>query len=400
VAAAGAETDVLLRELEPELVALRRDLHTWPEVGRQEHRTTRGISEVLSRAGLSPTALAVGTGLVCDIGTEGPLVVLRADLDALPLQDVKDVPYRSQVPGVCHACGHDVHIAAVVGAGLALAGQQLPGRVRLVFQPAEELLPGGALDVVAEGWLDEAVGAFALHCDPSLDVGRIGIKEGAITASADAIDVHVSGPGGHTSRPQNTVDLVHATAAIATGLPEALSRLVDPRAGLCLVFGHISAGDVRNAIPREALLSGTLRVLDTDAWERAPELVETVARQLAAPFGAAVSVAYLRGVPPVVNDAFSTGLMRQAVVQALGPEAVAPTGQSLGGEDFAWFLQKVPGCMARLGVRTPGSSGVMDLHQPSFDVDERAIGIGARVLVECALQALRAASGHDRASGG
>jgi amidohydrolase len=219
----------------------------------------------------------------------------------------------------------------------------------------------------------------------------VGIKAGAITASADSVEVRLTGPGGHTSRPQNTVDLVHAVASVATGLPDALSRLVDPRSGLLLVWGRIASGDVPNAIPRDAVLSGTLRVLHTDAWERAPALVETLAKQLAAPFGAQVSVDYRRGVPPVVNDHEATELMREAVLRALGPGAAVPTPQSLGGEDFAWFLQKVPGCMARLGVRPPGSTQVMDLHQPSFDVDERSIAVGARVLVECAYAGLDAA---------
>ena len=379
-----------LHQLEPELVALRRSLHAHPEVGRDEHETTARVAAALSAAGLSPKVLTVGTGLVCDVGSEGPLVVLRADIDALPLQDVKDVSYRSTVKGVCHACGHDVHTAAVVGAGLALARLRLPGRVRLVFQPAEEQMPGGALDVLAEGWLDDARMIFALHCDPSLDVGQVGLKQGPLTAAADTVDVRLTGPGGHTARPQNTVDLVHATASVATGLPDALSRLVDPRAGVCLVWGRIAAGDAPNAIPREALLSGTLRVLDHDAWRRAPVLVEELAHQLAAPFGAEVSVDYRRGVPPVVNDRRATQLMERAVISALGSGAAVPTSQSLGGEDFAWYLERVPGCMARLGVRTAGSNAVFDLHQPTFDVDERAILVGAQVLAETASAALLA----------
>jgi amidohydrolase len=377
-----------LQQLEPELIALRRALHAHPEVGRDEHETTARVAAALAEAGLSPTVLSVGTGLVCDIGTAGPVVALRADIDALPLQDAKDVPYRSQVDGVCHACGHDVHTAAVVGAGLALARLELPGRVRLLLQPAEEQMPGGALDVIAEGWLDDVSTVFALHCDPSLEVGQVGLKEGPLTAAADSVELLLTGPGGHTARPQNTVDLVHAAASVATGLPDALSRLVDPRAGVCLVWGQIAAGDAPNAIPRQAVLSGTLRVLDLDVWERAPALVEELARQLAAPFGAAVTVTYQRGVPPVVNDRSAVRLMERAVVASLGSDAAVPTKQSLGGEDFAWYLEKVPGCMARLGVRSAGSTAAFDLHQPTFDVDEKAILVGARVLVETARAAL------------
>ena len=382
-----------LAEHEQELSAVRRTLHANPELGRKEFATTALVVDRLERVGLVPKVLDGGTGLICDIGAaEGPLVLLRADIDALPLPDEKDVPYRSQVPGVSHACGHDVHTAIVLGAGLALndVADRLPGRVRLVFQPAEEVMPGGALDVIAQGWLQDATAIFGLHCDPALEVGRVGLKQGAITAAADSIEVRVTGPGGHTSRPHNTVDLVHALATVATGLPDALSRLVDPRAGLCIVWGHISAGVARNAIPREGFLHGTLRVLDKDAWHDAPELVRRVVEGLVAPFGAHAEVTYERGVPPVVNDPSATSLLTAAVKTAIGPGAAVPTVQSLGGEDFAWYLDHTPGAMARLGVKQPGTTRCIDLHQGHFDVDESAMGIGVRVLVTAAVAALTA----------
>ena len=385
--------DDWLREHSRELVAVRRDLHAHPELGRQEHRTTALLVERLTEAGLAPKVLSSGTGLVCDVGAaDGPQVVLRADHDALPLDDEKRVPYRSTVPGVCHACGHDVHTAAVLGAGLALAGSadRLDGRVRLVFQPAEELMPGGALDVLADGWLEGASAVFGLHCDPALEVGRVGLKSGPLTAAADALQVRISGPGGHTSRPHNTVDLVHVLATVATGLPDALGRLVDPRAGLCLVWGHVAAGVAANAIPRTGVLKGTLRVLDKGAWHGAPAMVQRVVDGLVAPYGAHAEVTYERGVPPVVNDPSATALMAAAVRGALGQGAAVPTLQSLGGEDFAWYLDHVPGSMARLGVKPPGQERSHDLHQGSFDVDEAALPVAVRVLVATALAALSA----------
>ncbi len=382
--------DAWLAGHEAELVAVRRALHRHPELGRQEHETTALLRAQLSAAGLTPKVLGGGTGLVCDVGSGGPLVILRADIDALPIEDGKHTPYRSLVPGVCHACGHDVHTAVVLGAGLVLAGMDLPGRVRLVFQPAEELMPGGALDVLAEGWLEDAGAIFGLHCDPSLEVGFVGLRSGPLTAAADNVEVRLTGPGGHTARPYNTVDLVHALATVATGLPDALSRLVDPRAGMCLVWGRIDAGVAVNAIPREGVLAGTLRVLDKAAWLEAPELVERLVHGLVAPYGAHATVTYERGVPPVVNDPAATALLTAAVRTALGPGAAVPTLQSMGGEDFAWYLDHVPGAMARLGVRPPGSERPVDLHQPMFDVDEAAIGVGVRVLVAAALAALAA----------
>ncbi|MDX6268658.1 MAG: hypothetical protein QOD70_3398 [Frankiales bacterium] len=374
-----------------DLVEVRRDLHRHPELGRQERRTTAVLADHLAAAGLSPKVLAAGSGLVCDVGREGPLVALRADIDALPVQDEKDVPYRSTIDGVCHACGHDVHTAVVLGAGLELAQRQLPGRVRLIFQHAEEQMPGGALDVIDEGLLDGVSTIFAMHCDPSLEVGHIGLKAGPITAAADAVEVRLTGPGGHTSRPHNTVDLVHALATVATGLPDALSRLVDPRAGLCLVWGQVAAGNARNAIPREGVLTGTLRVLDKNAWQQAPELVERLVQGLVSPYGARAVVNYQRGVPPVVNEPAATALLGAAVRRALGSSALVATQQSLGGEDFAWYLDHVPGAMARLGVRPPGSERPMDLHQPTFDVDEGALRVGVDVLVAAALAAMGAA---------
>ena len=383
--------DPWLEQHGDELVALRRDLHAHPELGWQEQRTTQLLVDRLEQAGLSPKVLQRGTGLVCEIGDgDGPVVGLRADIDALPLQDEKDVPYRSRVPSVCHACGHDVHTAVVLGAGLALARAPLAGRVRLIFQPAEELMPGGAQEVIGQSAADGLDAIFALHCDPSLEVGRIGLKTGAITSASDAVAVRLSGPGGHTSRPYNTVDLVHVLATVATGLPEALSRLVDPRAGLCLVWGHVSAGVASNAIPREGTLRGTLRVLDKGAWENAPQLVRRVVEGLVAPYGAVADVTYERGVPPVVNAVSATALLSAGARAALGPSAVVPTLQSLGGEDFGWYLDHTSGAMGRLGVRPPGSERPHDLHQGSFDVDEQAIGVGVRVLVEAARTALAA----------
>ncbi len=384
--------DAWLAEHGADLVAVRRDLHAHPELGHHEQRTTALLVDRLTAAGLTPKVLSTGTGLVCDVGSgDGPIVMLRADIDALPLDDEKAVPYRSTVPGCCHACGHDVHTAAVLGAGLALAQGAFEGTVRLVFQPAEELMPGGALVVIGDGWLEGVSTAFALHCDPALDAGLVGLKAGAITAASDALEVVLTGPGGHTSRPQNTVDLVHVLASVATGLPQALSRLVDPRAGLCLVWGHVAAGVAGNAIPRSGRLKGTLRVLDKDAWGRAPELVQRLVGELVAPYGATAQVNYTRGVPPVVNDGPATALMTAAVRLALGSGAAVPTRQSLGGEDFAWYLDRVPGAMARLGVRPPGQPISPDLHQGAFDVDESALPVAVRVLAGVALAALSAA---------
>jgi amidohydrolase len=328
-----------------------------------------------------------GTGVLCDLGTDGPLIALRADIDALPLADEKQVPYRSTVDGVCHGCGHDAHTAILLGAAAELAGRSLPGRVRLVFQPAEETVPGGALTAVAAGALDGVSKIFALHCDPRLEVGRIGLRRGPITAACDQLEVKLFGEGGHTARPHLTQDVVYALGRVITGLPGLLSRRVDPRAALSLVWGAVEAGRAANAIPMSGRLRGTLRVFDREAWDAAGPLVRSLVDEIAAPCGVRAETTYVRGVPPVVNDGAAVEVQRSAVIDALGAEALAETEQSMGGEDFAWYLDTVPGALARLGVRSPGGRP-FDLHQGTFDIDERALDVGVRYTVAVALEAL------------
>jgi len=366
------------------LVEIRRHLHAHPELGWAERGTTAFVAERLRECGLEPVLLSDGVGVICDIGPRaGRAMLLRADLDALPLADAKNVPYASTVPGVCHACGHDVHTAILLGAAERLASQPPDGHVRLLFQPAEEKMPGGALVALSEGVLDDVGMALALHCDPTVDVGQVGLREGAITAACDQLQIVLTGPGGHTSRPQNTVDLVYALGALITGLPGVLSRRVDPRSALSLVWGTATAGSVPNAIPHTATVAGTVRMLDHTAWERASELVIEGAQQLMVPYGASVEVRYRRGVPPVINDPAAHALLQESVAEALGPHASVLSKQSLGGEDFGWFGEKVPSAMARLGTRTPGGV-TYDLHQPTFDVDEGCLQVGVDVLVTAA----------------
>jgi amidohydrolase len=384
---APADVAARVKAHHDELVALRRDLHAHPELSWGEVRTTRLLRERLLAAGLTPRVLAAGTGLVCDIGVGDRVVGLRADLDALPIVDLKDVPYASTVPGVCHACGHDVHTTAVLGAGLVLAQLAeegaLPGRVRLIFQPAEESARSGALAVVEVGEAADLDRIFALHCAPREEVGKVGLRVGPITGSADQLLVRLSGPGGHTARPHLTADVVYALGKVVTELPAALSRRVDPRAALSVVWGRVAAGRVANAIPSSGEAEGTVRCLDAGAWSDAPGLVERLVHEIVAPYGVHAEVGYTRNVPPVENEATSVELLAQAVRETEGDDALVGTEQSLGGEDFAWYLRGVPGALARLGTspsEVPPDER-LDLHQGRFDADERAISVGARVLV-------------------
>jgi amidohydrolase len=376
------------------MIAFRRDIHAHPELSWHEVRTSAAVTHELRQLTLCPSPLPRGTGLVCDVTGDGtgPVVGLRADLDALPIQDEKDVPYRSATGGVAHACGHDVHTAVVLGAGIGLArlarAGNLPGRVRLLFQPAEEVLPGGALSMLDAGLLDGVQRVFALHCDPRVDAGSVGVRDGPITGATDAVTVRLSGPGGHTSRPQLTVDVVAALADVVIRTPAILSRRVDPRAGMSIVWGRVAAGAAGNVIPRSGEAAGSVRTLDPVAWKTAQALVPEIIRHVAEPYRAEVEVDYTPGVPPAVNDAAAALAFRGAAAAVLGPNSVLDVEQSMGGEDFAWVLDRVPGVLARLGVRPPGTPVVPDLHRGDFDVDERAIGCGIRVLVAAALDAL------------
>jgi amidohydrolase len=383
--------------LREELVAFRRDLHMHPELGHQEFRTTTAIKERLEQAGLSPRVLATGTGLVCDIGGEvtgtGDALALRADIDALPIPDTKTVPYRSTEPDRAHACGHDVHTTVVLGAGLVLAElarrDLLPRPVRLLFQPAEEVLPGGATDAIDCDVLDGVGRILAVHCDPKVDAGRIGLRTGPITSACDRLEVTLAGAGGHTARPHLTTDLVTAAAKVATEVPALLARRVDARSGLSLTWGRIASGHACNVIPQHAELSGTVRCLDLPGWRTAPDLVHAAIDEVAGLYQAKSEITYVRGVPPVVNEESSAELLHDAMTARRGPGSVEGTEQSLGGEDFSWYLEQVPGAMARLGVRTPGERAVRDLHQGDFDVDETAITVGVEMFTAAALLHVR-----------
>ncbi|MFE0193713.1 amidohydrolase [Streptomyces sp. NPDC059008] len=376
-----------------ELTAFRRDLHRHPELGNQEFRTTAAIKERLERAGLHPRVLATGTGLICDIGTDTaadvPLLALRADIDALPIPDTKTVEYASTIPGRAHACGHDVHTTVVLGAGLLLAelarAGALPRPVRLIFQPAEEVLPGGAPDAIESDVLQGVGRILAVHCDPRVDAGRIGLRTGPITSACDRLEVVLDGPGGHTARPHLTTDMVTAAARVALDVPALIARRVDARAGLAVTWGRLASGHVCNVIPQRAELAGTVRCLELDAWRKAPDLVHAAIDEVAGLYGAKSQINYVRGVPPVVNEAESAQLLMDAMAARRGIHSVENTEQSLGGEDFSWYLEHVPGAMARLGVRPPGELSRHDLHRGDFDVDERAIQVGVELFTAAAL---------------
>lgn len=388
--AALALVDSVVAKYDDELVELRRDLHRHPEVSWQEQRTSDRVVEQLERSGWRISRMP-RSGVIADLGESGTTIGLRADLDALPVADLTTDPWTSSVPGVAHACGHDVHTSALVGAGHALAELHaqglLRGRVRLLFQPAEEVMPGGARHLINHGAIEGVDRIFALHCDPSVDVGAVGLRSGPITSAADRIDVRLEGNGGHTSRPHLTGDLTFALAKITSELPAVLSRRMDPRAGVSVVWGMLRAGSAANVIPDHGIASGTVRILDAEAWAACEAVVREAVLDIVRPYGVTAVVDYLQGVPPVVNDRASVAMVAAAADDLLGLHHRTEVEQSLGGEDFGWYLEQVPGAMFRLGTRSPGGP-TFDLHQGDFEVDEAAIGYGARMLAGVAVNAL------------
>ncbi|MFH5822191.1 amidohydrolase [Georgenia sp. AZ-5] len=401
--AVARRINAVVAALEPELLEVRRHLHAHPEPARMEHGTTNYLANRLRAAGLEPRLLE-GTGLVVNIGADPRQpgrrrVGLRGDIDALPVTETSGLPFASVKEGFAHACGHDIHTTALYGAALALkalddAGDLAVG-VRCIFQPAEEVQPGGAESAINQGVLDGVEQIYALHCDPKLDVGKVGSRIGAITAASDTLTVTVTGEGGHTSRPHLTGDVVFALGQLITQLPAILGRRLDPRAGANLTWGSVHAGKASNAIPASGTVSGTLRCLDGRVWQRAAKVVQDATEQVLAPYGVDAEMTYVRGIPPVVNEERSVRIIDAAAKDVIGPDTVVLTEQSLGGEDFAWYLTRIPGALVRLGTRTPGGPAY-DLHRGDIIFDERAIGIGTRLLARTAVLAGDGSLEHAR----
>lgn len=352
-------------------------LHQHPELSHMEYATTEFLAGVLRDHGLKPQ-LFPGTGLMVDIGpTDGPKIAFRADIDALPIEEHTGLSFASVNTGVMHACGHDVHTTVALSTAIALSTYPLRTGVRFIFQPAEEVMDGGAQQVIAWGGLEGIDQIFALHAEPKLKVGLIGARAGAITSAGDIVEVRVTGPGGHSSRPHMTADVVYALSLVVTQLPALLSRRVDPRTGTVMVFGAINAGYAANAIPEHGTIAGTIRTADITVWRTIEPLIRELITQILVPTGCDFDIRYIRGVPPVVNDDLSTAMLVSAA-QGIDPVSVVEAPQSSGGEDFSWYLEHVPGAMARLGC-WKGTGEKFDLHRADLVVDPRCIAVGVRL---------------------
>jgi amidohydrolase len=375
------------------LTGIRRHLHRHPELGLHEYETSRFIREVLERHGLVVEGPLARTGLYTDIVGElpGPMVAYRADIDALPIQDQKTVPYASSNEGVAHLCGHDAHSTIAIGAALLLSQHraQLKGTARIFFQPNEEGMPSGAPLMIRDGVLSGVSAAFASHVDPTLPVGRFGLITGAATASADRFWVTVRGPStGHSARPHQAADTVWIANQIMSTMYQVVGRRTDARNSAIIAICRLRAGDAYNVIPQEVEFGGTFRCTVHEDRATIQTLITETSERIAAQFGATVDLGFDDGAPPVINDGALVELARRSVTELFGKKAVfdIPVG-SMGAEDFAHYLSHVPGMLLRVGTRSGPETGHV-LHDSCFDVDEKALGLSSRLIARMLMEYL------------
>ncbi|MCS4531431.1 amidohydrolase [Corynebacterium sp. ES2730-CONJ] len=367
-----------------ELMDWRRHVHMYPELSNEEFNTTAFIAEKLREGGLEPT-LFPRTGLVVDIVADPESrmgsVAFRADIDALPIHEHTNAPYSSRHDNTMHACGHDIHITVALGFARALIEAQRQGlvrrNVRIIFQPAEEAMGSGAPEIVKLGVLSGVERIYALHAEPKIRTGTVGLKVGALTSAGDLVEIRVSGPGGHSSRPHLTSDVVYALSKLVIDLPGLLSRRVDASTSTVLVFGAIHAGRAGNAIPETGSVCGTVRTGRIEVWHELQPLLEELIAQVLAPTGCEHEIIYTRGVPPVINDVEAVEIFTKAA-QMRDRSSTVPVSQSAGGEDFSWYLQTVPGAMARLGC-WDGTHSPGDLHKATMLADAASIPVGVQL---------------------
>jgi len=379
------------------MVALRRDLHRHPELSWGEHRTTSRLIQELDRLGVAHRC-PIETGVVAEI--EGPqdvpAVALRADIDALPIQEETGLDFASQVEGVMHACGHDAHAAMLVGAAeLLIAGPDpLPAPVRLIFQPAEEI-GAGAQAMLRAGALDGVGAIFGGHVDGHFPTGAIVVAEGTVNASSDAFRISIRGQQGHAARPHETVDAVVVGSLIVMAVQTIVSREIDPAHPSVLSIGRFQAGNASNVIAGTATLEGTIRAQEREVRDHLHRSLARVCSSVGQLHEAHIDFELEEGTPPLVNQAPMVGVARAAAEVALGRDRVrhAVRGANMGGEDFSWYLQEVPGCYVRFGTRPPGSAG-HPAHSSRFEIDEKVLATGAAWMAEVARTAGRTLAEH------
>lgn len=383
--------------LAPQVVQWRRHLHAHPELSYQETKTAAFVAQILAEIGIAPVTSMAGTGLVALIEGINPsrkTIALRADMDALPIQETNEVPYRSQHPGVMHACGHDVHTTSLLGAAKILFEHRtrFEGSVKLIFQPGEEKNPGGASLMIRDGALKnpKPAGIIGQHVMPLLPVGTIGFREGMYMASSDEIYLKVIGKGGHAGAPELLIDPVLIAAHILVALQQVISRNANPRQATVLSFGKVIAEGATNVIPNEVNVAGTFRALN-EAWRsEALTTIERMATGIAESMGGRCEVTLSRGYPYLENNPSLTRRIRQAAEEYVGKENVVDLDITLGSEDFAFYSHEIPASFYRLGTRNEARGITSYVHTPTFDIDEDALRIGPGLMAWMAIRELGA----------
>jgi amidohydrolase len=375
----------------PELVAFRRDLHQHPELSYKETRTAQRVAAFLEgTAGLALRTGLGGTGIVAQSDGSGPTVLLRVDMDGLPIQEQNEAPYASQEPGVMHACGHDGHTAIGAAAARLVPQRRLPGRVRVLFQPAEEG-EGGAQAVVADGVMDGVDLALGIHLWNELPVGTLGVKAGPLMAAVDRVQIVIHGRGGHGGKPHRSADPVVAAAHVVAGLQTIVSREVSPLQSAVVTIGAIHGGQAFNVIPDDVTLTGTLRTFDVELRGSMSERLTRIASGIAGAFGCRAEVTLSHGNPAVVNHPAMADVARRAAERVVGAARVVTPEPTMGGEDMAVYFERVPGCFVFVGSANPAKGFDQPHHSPRFDFDEDALAIGCEFLLQAAQEALASA---------
>ena len=369
-----------------EMVETRRDLHAHPETAFEEVRTAGIVAERLKQLGLDVRTGVGRTGVLATVkgARPGKTVLLRADMDALPIHEENDVPYRSKTDGKMHACGHDCHTSILLGISRRLVEERdsLPGQVKLCFQPAEEQ-GGGAIEMIDDGALEgpRPDAAFGLHVWQDLDLGKIGITPGPFMAAVDEFEVTLRGRGAHAAMPEMSLDPIVAAAHVVAALQTIASRGTDPFKAVVVSVTQVKAGTAFNIIPETAWLNGTVRVFDDGVWNELPARFEKIVRGVAEGLGCTADIRYTRHNRATVNDPAMAQLAREAAIEVVGRENVVDNVITMGGEDFSWFLNQVPGCFIAVGSRNASRGLTYGHHHPRFDVDEASLAIGAEILL-------------------
>ncbi|MCO6358934.1 amidohydrolase [Roseivirga pacifica] len=377
------------------IVAIRRHIHAHPELSFEEHETAKYVAEQLRKLGIEPTEGVADTGLTALIKGKNPdtkVVALRGDMDALPIQEENDVPYKSTNDGVMHACGHDVHTACLLGAATILneLKDEFEGTIKLVFQPGEEKNPGGASLMIKAGALENPRPAAMLgqHVLPYIPTGKLGFRSGKYMASADEVYLTVKGQGGHAALPDKAIDPIVIAAQIITALQTVISRNADPKMPTVLTFGAIHGGSAQNIIPNEVKIAGTFRALDEDWRFKAHDLITKLATNVAEGMGGSCDVNIDVGYPFLHNDEDTTAIARAAACEYIGEENIVDLDLWLGAEDFAYYSHEVPACFYRLGTGNEAKETTFGAHTPRFNVDEDAIELGIGFMAWNALKQL------------